>query len=67
PHDHPEKPGRLNNLGISLLTRFECLWEVSDLQAAVSTLRNAVDLTPHGHLETPGRLYNLGGSFLTRF
>ncbi|KAF8129042.1 TPR-like protein [Boletus edulis] len=67
PHGHPDKPSRLHNLGLSLITRFERLGELSDLEHAISTHREAVDLTPHGHPDKPSRLNNLGSSFITRF
>ncbi|KAF8436269.1 CHAT domain-containing protein [Boletus edulis BED1] len=67
PHDHPDKPMYLNNLGTSFLARFEHLGELSDLENTVLTLRDAVDLTPHGHPDKSGYLGNLGDSFRTRF
>ncbi|KAF8121052.1 hypothetical protein EV363DRAFT_1589148 [Boletus edulis] len=33
---HPDKPSRLNNLGLSFRARFECLGEPSDLEDAIS-------------------------------
>ncbi|KAI9567762.1 CHAT domain-containing protein [Boletus coccyginus] len=66
-HGHPDKPSRLNNLGSSFLTRFECLGQLSDLEDAISALRYAVELTPHGHPDKPSRLNNLGNSFRARF
>ncbi|KAF8431187.1 hypothetical protein L210DRAFT_3651244 [Boletus edulis BED1] len=36
PHGHPEKPSMLNNLGLSFVTRFERLGELSDLEDAIS-------------------------------
>jgi tetratricopeptide (TPR) repeat protein len=60
-------PILLNNLGHSLFTRFTCLEELSDLEDAISILRDVVDLTPLGHPAKPGYLNNLGNSFLVRF
>jgi hypothetical protein len=45
PHGHPNKPIHLNNIGDCLVTRFERLGELSDLEDAISTLRDAIDLT----------------------
>ena len=56
-----------NNLGNSFKSRFEHLGELSDLEDAISTLGDAVDLTPHGHPDRPHRLHNLGNSFKARF
>jgi hypothetical protein len=35
---HPDKPSRLNNLGISLLRRFERLGDLSDMNKSVSVI-----------------------------
>ncbi|KAI9573093.1 hypothetical protein HD554DRAFT_2013817, partial [Boletus coccyginus] len=39
PHGHSDKPGHFNNLGNSILSRFERLGELSDLEGAISALR----------------------------
>ena len=57
----------LNNFGNSLISRFRRLGELSDLERAISTLRDAVDLTPHGHLDKPTFLHNLGNFFDAHF
>ncbi|KAI9574287.1 TPR-like protein [Boletus coccyginus] len=67
PHGHPDKPGYLNNLSSSFLARFQCVWELSDFEDAISAQRDAVGLTPHGHPDKPVRLRNLGDSFRARF
>ncbi|KAF8436638.1 CHAT domain-containing protein [Boletus edulis BED1] len=80
PDGHPDKPGRLNNLGHSFIARFEMpfrhtgmparferLGELRDLEDAISTYRDAVHLTPDGHPDKPSRLSNLGLSFVTCF
>ncbi|KAI9574339.1 hypothetical protein HD554DRAFT_2006816, partial [Boletus coccyginus] len=64
PHGHPHKPGRLNNLGNSFLTRFQRVGELSDLEDAISRQRDAVELIPHGHPHKPDLINNLGSSFL---
>ena len=64
---HPDKVSRLNNLGNCFKVRFQRLGELSDLENAISTLRDAVDRTPHGHPDRPSRLSNLGCSFKARF
>ncbi|KAG6372525.1 hypothetical protein JVT61DRAFT_7633 [Boletus reticuloceps] len=46
---------------------FERLGELSDIEVAISTLKDAVDLTPLGHPDKPGCLNNLGSSFGARF
>jgi tetratricopeptide (TPR) repeat protein len=60
-------PSQLNNLGISLLTRFERLGEMGDIEKGISSLEGAVRLTPDGHADKPSLLSNLGPSFLTHF
>ena len=67
PDGHADKPIRLSNLGISLLTRFECLGEIGDIERAISNLQDAVELTPDGHADRPTRLSNLGLSMRARF
>ncbi|KAJ7835224.1 CHAT domain-containing protein [Mycena leptocephala] len=57
----------LNNLGNSLLTRFEQLGDLDDLNKSVSIREDAVCLTPDGHPEKPSLLNNLGNSLLTWF
>ena len=47
--------------------RSQCEIPLFQLERAISTLRDAVDLTPHGHPQKPARLNNLGNSFVIRF
>jgi len=61
------KPGRLNNLGISQETRFEHLGELADLEHAIFNQHMAVKLTDDGHPDKPKYLNNLGISQETRF
>ncbi|KAF8552255.1 hypothetical protein OG21DRAFT_1416447 [Imleria badia] len=63
-HGHPEKPTILHNLGNCLSTRFQRLGELNDVEDAISTLREAVDL---GHPDKPRPLNTLGYSFKARF
>ncbi|KAJ7865997.1 CHAT domain-containing protein [Mycena olivaceomarginata] len=67
PDGHPDKPRWLNNLGNSLLSRFEQLGDLSDINKSVSMKEDAVKLTPDGHPDKPSRLSNLGNSLLGRF
>ncbi|KAJ7848890.1 CHAT domain-containing protein [Mycena leptocephala] len=67
PDGHPDKPGSLNNLGNSLLGRFEQLGDLSDLNKSIMMLEDAVQLTPDGHPHKPARLNNLGKSLFCRF
>ncbi|KAJ7084108.1 CHAT domain-containing protein [Mycena epipterygia] len=67
PDGHPDKPERLNNLGISLSRQFEQLGDLSNLSKSIMVFEDAVQLTPDGHPDKPGRLNNLGTSLLGRF
>ncbi|KAH8810253.1 CHAT domain-containing protein [Flagelloscypha sp. PMI_526] len=67
PNSHPDKPGRLSNLGSSHLARFDRLGEVADIEKAIESQLSAVELTPKGHPDRPGVLTNLGNSHLARF
>ncbi|KAJ7128032.1 CHAT domain-containing protein [Mycena epipterygia] len=64
---HPNKPSSLNNLGISLRSRFERLGDLDDLNQSVLRFEAAVTLTPDGHPKKPSCLNNLGNSLLSRF
>jgi len=67
PDGHPDKPRRMNNLGLSLQWLFECTGNVSCLEEAISFHQRAVQLTPDGHEFMPVYLNNLGASFNARF
>ncbi len=56
---HSEKPSFLNNLGGSLLRRFEQLGDLSDLERSIQVFQDAFHLTPDGHSEKPSCLDNL--------
>ncbi|GAA3228322.1 CHAT domain-containing protein [Dactylosporangium siamense] len=55
--DHPARAGILSNLGIALQTRYERDGALSDLDAALAAVREAVDSAP---VEDPAMLSNLG-------
>jgi len=67
PDGHPDKPGRLNNLGISFQSRFERLSDLIDLDQSIMAQQQAVRLTLDGHPHKPRCLNSLGNSFLRRF
>jgi tetratricopeptide (TPR) repeat protein len=60
PDGHPEKPGQLTNLAISLLQRFQQLAQTSDLDDASEAMATALNLTPNGHHEMTMRLRQFG-------
>jgi hypothetical protein len=47
PDSHPDKPTYLNDLGISLQSRFVCLGELKDLDESFNSLKKAISLTPN--------------------
>lgn len=67
PHDHPEKPRRLSNFGISYESRFKHLGEVADIDNAIAYQSQAIALGPSGHAECSSWLISLGNSHATRF
>ncbi|KAJ7906917.1 CHAT domain-containing protein [Mycena leptocephala] len=67
PDGHPDKPGRLSNLGNSLASRFKRHGDLNDLNQSVLRFEAAVALTPDGHPNKPSLLNNLGSSLLSRF
>lgn len=67
PDDSAQKPRYLNNLGLSLLGRFERSRDVADLTKAISAHEQSVSMTPDAHADQSGRLSNLGNTFHWRF
>ena len=59
PQGHSDMPNRLNNLGISFRTRFECTRDLADISDAISYQQKAVHLTPEGLANMPSLLNNL--------
>jgi hypothetical protein len=57
----------LNTLGTFLLTRFEHLPDIADLNKSISISEDAVDLTPDNHVDKPGMLTILGYCLGLRF
>src|SRR5436190_1902559 len=60
PRDHPDRAGRLNNLGIRLGDRYSRTGAMDDLEEAIRVALEAVDATPQDHPNRAGRLNNLG-------
>ena len=67
PVGHPNNPSRSNDLGNSLLSRFEHFGDLNDFHKSVSMKQKAVDLTPADHPDKPSYLNNLGNSLHRRF
>ncbi|KAF5338698.1 hypothetical protein D9611_013317 [Ephemerocybe angulata] len=67
PNDHPNLPLVLNNLGHSLLVRFEGAGDLSDVSEAITALRKVISLTPDDHPSLPIILGNLGSAHVFRF
>lgn len=53
PDGHVDKPRRLNNLGNSLLNRFELIGDFADIDKSMRLLEGAVRLTPVDHPSKP--------------
>uniref|UniRef100_UPI001EF711A1 tetratricopeptide repeat protein n=1 Tax=Frankia sp. Cj3 TaxID=2880976 RepID=UPI001EF711A1 len=67
PADHPDRAGRLSNLGNALSIWFERTGERADLDEAIAAGRAAVEATPTDHPDRAGRLSNLGNALGSRF
>ncbi|KAG9094813.1 hypothetical protein FRC06_010457 [Ceratobasidium sp. 370] len=67
PDDEPEKPQRLNSLGLTYERRFEILGEIEDIDRSIECRTRAVALSPAVHPNTPSFLAGLGSSYLRRF
>jgi tetratricopeptide (TPR) repeat protein len=65
--DHPDRAGRLNNLGNWLGTRFQRTDSMDDLNKAVDVSDMTVEATPQDHPDRASRLNNLGNRLGTRF
>ncbi|KAG9123558.1 hypothetical protein FRC07_014770 [Ceratobasidium sp. 392] len=63
---HPDRPGMLNNLGVSYGRRFGHSGNLLDVDKAVELQTQAVSLTPDGHLQKPRFLTSLSFSISRR-
>ncbi len=66
-HGHPDRAGRLNNLGVMLCGRYERTGKMTDLQEAIDAARQAVESTPEDHPGRAGCLNNLGNQLGRRY
>ncbi|KZP07244.1 hypothetical protein FIBSPDRAFT_914536 [Athelia psychrophila] len=64
---HHDRAISLSNLGNELLTRFEELGQMADLEQGIIYQRAALELRPPGHPDRSGSLNNLANSLSTRF
>ncbi|GFG20210.1 hypothetical protein IFM5058_10514 [Aspergillus udagawae] len=60
PEDHPDRAGRLNNLGLRLGQRYSRTGAMADLQEAIVMIRKAINATPEDHPDQAIFLSNLG-------
>ncbi|KAH7131154.1 CHAT domain-containing protein [Dactylonectria macrodidyma] len=67
PDDHPDRAGRLNNLGTKLGQRYGRTGEMVDLEEAIRTARQAVDSTPDDHPHRAAWSNNLGNKLESRY
>ncbi|MGW5961065.1 CHAT domain-containing protein, partial [Methylorubrum thiocyanatum] len=67
PVGHPQRPVRLNNLGICLGARLTVHGHPEDGQRAVSALREACEAVSSSHVEAGTRAMNLGNAQLALF
>ena len=67
PVSHPDRAGRLNNLGNDLSARFERTGALEDLQKAIRHSEEAVAAIPVDHADRAGMLGNLGAHLSTLF
>ena len=49
-----------NNLGVEMQSRYDRIWALTDLDAAIGAYHNAVDASPAESPARPGFLSNLG-------
>ncbi|KAI0059187.1 TPR-like protein [Artomyces pyxidatus] len=67
PPGHPSRAGFLNNLGTSLLSRFERIGRTEDLDEAIAPLREALVLRPPDHPYHSLSLNNLAYALCSHF
>jgi hypothetical protein len=67
PNGHPDKPSWLNNLGGSLLVRYEDLEDISDVENSISLLEDAMRLTSGDQPDKPVILQDRDTSLSRRF
>ncbi|KAI1825596.1 CHAT domain-containing protein [Xylaria intraflava] len=67
PLDHPDRAGRLSNLGVLLGSRFSRIGEISDLENAIVAAQEAVNATPDDHPDRARHLSNLGNRLGDRY
>ncbi len=60
PGDHPDRAGRLNNLGVALHALYEVNSQAETLAEAAQVIREAIAATPADHTDLASRLNNLG-------
>jgi len=63
PDDHPDRSGRLNNLGNALLSLYQRTGDLDALKRAGDVLDRALELIPNDHPDRPMVLNNLGDAF----
>jgi hypothetical protein len=56
----PDRPSRLNNLGVGLRDRYDRSGRLEDLDAAIAAYEQALSATPPDSPARPSRLTNLG-------
>ncbi|KAF9009688.1 CHAT domain-containing protein [Cyathus striatus] len=66
-HDQEMRISLLSLLSLAFMQHYDLSQCVEDLNQAVSTLREGVDLTPENHPSLPDQLAYLGYAFRTRF
>ena len=67
PTDHPDRAGRLSDLGVALGARFGRTGAQGDLDEAITVGRGAVQATPADHPDRAMYLSNLGVALQVRF
>ncbi|KAJ7893570.1 CHAT domain-containing protein, partial [Mycena leptocephala] len=67
PDSNSHKPQLLNNLGVSLLKRFEQHGNLDDIERSITVLEDCVQRIPENHINKSGWLSNLGNSIARRF
>lgn len=67
PDDHSNRAGRLNNLSVSLKSRYGRTGSMDDLERALSCRKEALTATPGDHPDQAIRLNNPRNRFRVRY
>ncbi|KAF4345820.1 tpr domain protein [Fusarium beomiforme] len=67
PQGDPDRPDRLDSLGLAYRERYSKTGEIADLNQTIKLHQESLDITPEGHAARPSRFDSLGLDYADRF